>query len=269
LKAAPKSLDVKSLEFKIKELEDNKRQLMQENRQLNENLVGGRPNAKLERNFEEDQIIRQLKDDQKITQEEMRILGQKSDHLRHEIEIIEDDLKNIRQQLRIKKFLFNFIQILGEIANREDTLLHEIHGYESEISKRNKNDKMIKEIERQRKTAEDLAKANEQIKNMIQSKENDREEKKIELAHEKDILLRKRSKLAERETMISTLLIERKTTIAKGAFNENKNYILELIQKLHKIYKQAKDSTIEDVAKAMQNEISVLDVLNESNDFLM
>lgn len=128
---------------------------------------------------------------------------------------------------------------------------------------------MIKEIERQRKTAEDLAKANEQIKNMIQSKENDREEKKIELAHEKDILLRKRSKLAERETMISTLLIERKTTIAKGAFNENKNYILELIQKLHKIYKQAKDSTIEDVAKAMQNEISVLDVLNESNDFLM
>jgi len=100
LKAAPKSLDVKSLEFKIKELEDNKRQLMQENRQLNENLVGGRPNAKLERNFEEDQIIKQLKDDQKITQEEMRILGQKSDHLKHEIEIIEDDLKNIRQQLR-------------------------------------------------------------------------------------------------------------------------------------------------------------------------
>jgi len=99
---------------------------------------------------------------------------------------------------------------------------------------------MIKEIERQRKTAEDLAKANEQIKNMIQQKENDREEKKIELAHEKDILLKKRSKLAEREQMISTLLIERKTTIAKGAFNENKNYILELIQKLHKIYKQAK-----------------------------
>lgn len=227
LKAAPKSLDVKSLEFRIKELEDNKKQLLQENRQLNENLVGGRPNSKLERNFEEDHIIRQLKDDEKITQEEIRILGQKSDHLKHEIEIIEDDLKNIRQQLR-------------EIANREDALIHEIHGYESEISKRHKNDKVIKEIERQRKTAEDLAKANEQIKNMIQQKENDREEKKIELANQRDLLMRKITKLEERKGMISTLLIERKTTIAKGAFSENKSYILELIQKLHRIYKQAK-----------------------------
>lgn len=256
LKTAPKSLDVKSLEFRIKELEDNKKQLLQENRQLNENLVGGRPNSKLERNFEEDHIIRQLKDDEKITQEEIRILGQKSDHLKHEIEIIEDDLKNIRQQLR-------------EIANREDALIHEIHGYESEISKRHKNDKVIKEIERQRKTAEDLAKANEQIKNMIQKKENDREEKKIELANQRDLLVRKTTKLEERKGMISTLLIERKTTIAKGAFSENKSYILELIQKLHRIYKQTKDSTIEDVAKSLENEVSVLDVLRESNDHLL
>ena len=51
MKAAPKSLDVKGLEFRIKELEDNKKQLLQENRQLNENLVGGRPNSKLEVKF--------------------------------------------------------------------------------------------------------------------------------------------------------------------------------------------------------------------------
>jgi len=38
---------VKKLELRIKELEENIGNLVQVNQQLNENLVGGRPNPKL------------------------------------------------------------------------------------------------------------------------------------------------------------------------------------------------------------------------------
>lgn len=93
---------------------------------------------------------------------------------------------------------------------------------------------------RQKKTAEDLARANEQIKNMIQQKLSDRTDKDRELQHERHVLGKKLEKLTDRVNMVLKLMAERKTTIAQGAFAENQSEITSLIYELYNIFKQAK-----------------------------
>ena len=93
---------------------------------------------------------------------------------------------------------------------------------------------------RQKKTAEDLARANEQIKNMIQQKLSDRTDKDRELQHERHVLGKKLEKLTDRVNMVLKLMAERKTTIAQGAFAENQSEITGLIHELYNIFKQAK-----------------------------
>jgi len=127
-----------------------------------------------------------------------------------------------------------------EILIREDGLMDEIYHFENEISKKDKSQKAIRDLERQKKATEDLLKSNGQIKDVIQKKFNEREEKKQDLSTELDNLNKRHQKLKDRNEMLLMLIAERKATIAQGAFLENKNYILVLIRKLYTIFKQAK-----------------------------
>jgi len=123
---------------------------------------------------------------------------------------------------------------------RENGLVDEIYRFENELSKKDRSEKSTRDLERQKKATEDLLKSNGQIKDVIQKKFNEREEKKQDLTTELDNLMKKQNKLKDRTDMLSSLITERKATIAQGAFLENKNYILVLIRKLYNIYKQAK-----------------------------
>lgn len=239
----------------MKELREKNALLTKKNQKLKENLVGKVPTVKLERNFEEDDIIKQLKEDLKLIENENAFIDQRSRHLKEEIAGVQNDLASIQQQLK-------------DIEHRENKLQEEIQNLETEIlQKRDKS--AARDLMRQKKTAEDLARANEQIKNMIQQKLSDRNDKDRDLQHEQSELEKRKKKLSDREDMVKKLMAERKTTIAQGAFAENQNEITGLILELYKIFKQLKDTTVEEIAKNLQNEKGLLDILNESNEQLL
>jgi hypothetical protein len=75
---------------------------------------------------------------------------------------------------------------------------------------------------------------------MIQAKQNDKEEKRSELSHEKDGLEKKKKKIEDKLMMISTLIAERKQSVASKVISDNKNALVVQIEKLHEIFNQAK-----------------------------
>jgi len=159
--------------------------------------------------------------------------------LNREIDGILNDLKGIKNQLSISKHFISYL-FIEDIETKEEELAEEINSCEARILQKGRLTNEAKEAERQKKTAEELARANEQIKNMIQTKQNDKEERRLELTHERDALEHKKKKIEDKLSMIGVLIAERKQIIASKAVQDNKNGIAEQIGRFYEVFKQSK-----------------------------
>ena len=102
-----------------------------------------------------------------------------------------------------------------------------------------------KELERARKAKEELTKTNDQIKNQIQSKQNEKEGFLSEVNGKIEELQKELKKLSNKKITVETLLAERKKTLTSGLVSDNKELITTHIDKLYEIFEKAQLTTLD------------------------